>query len=84
MKLTTIGLFLIQCAAGALLVLWQLLVLFIELIDGGENNDNPEGIGNHMTVDDNPVGDHSDIIKRAGGHYISDRTTPLYERTFRH
>ena len=84
MKLTTIALFLIQCMTGLLLVVWHLLMLFIELIDGGEDNDCQEGIGNHMTVGDNPMGDNSDIIKRAGDQYVTDRTTPLYERTFRH
>lgn len=80
MKLTTIGLFLIQCVTGLFLIAWQLLVLFIELIDGGEHEDRQEGVvGNHMTVD----GD-SHTAKRAGEQYISDRENPPHERGYRH
>jgi hypothetical protein len=83
MKLITILFFVIRCAIGLFITAWNILAFLTEVLVNEEENTTGI-IGNHLTVGGNDIGDDSDIIKRAGDQYISDRDIAIYHRINRH
>ncbi len=83
MKLMTIFVCLIHILSVLLTMIWNFLALLTEVLVNDENN-STNIIGNNFVIGGNELGDDTEIVKRAGNHYLSDRDTAIYDRNIRH
>lgn len=83
MKLMTIFVCLIHILSVLLTMTWNFLALLTEALVNDENN-STNIVGNHFVIGGNEWGDDTEIVKRAGNHYTSDRESAIYERNIRH
>lgn len=82
MKAITIFIFVVKVMSLLLISTWNIVAFLSEVLVNDESSN--AGIGNHLTIGGNDMGDDSDFIKRAGHHYVSDRDKALYDRTHRY